>query len=45
VPRNGSVYAVDGEDGVAQAVAVREGCIVYVGTDNGATAPSVAGPA
>jgi predicted amidohydrolase YtcJ len=35
VLRNGYVYTVDGKDSVQQAVAVREGRIVYVGTDAG----------
>lgn len=33
---NGYVYTVDGQDRVAQAVAVRDGRIVYVGDDAGA---------
>ncbi|KYF88009.1 hydrolase [Sorangium cellulosum] len=35
VLRNGFVYTVDGADSVHQAVAVREGKIVYVGADSG----------
>ncbi|HEX5618036.1 MAG TPA: amidohydrolase [Solirubrobacteraceae bacterium] len=36
VLRNGYVYTVDDEDSVAEAVAVRNGGIVYVGSDRGA---------
>ncbi|WP_218005354.1 amidohydrolase [Hydrogenophaga palleronii] len=36
VLRNGYVYTVDGQDRVAQAVAVRDGHIVYVGSNEGA---------
>jgi predicted amidohydrolase YtcJ len=36
VLRNGYVYTVDGKDSVQQAVAVRGGKIVYVGSDEGA---------
>ena len=36
VLRNGFVYTVDARDSIAEAVAVRNGAIVYVGTDNGA---------
>ncbi|WP_437332167.1 amidohydrolase [Sorangium sp. So ce394] len=36
VLRNGVVYTVDGADSVHQAVAVRDGKIVYVGADSGA---------
>jgi len=36
--RNGYVYTVDEKDSVAQALAVRDGRIVYVGTDAGAKA-------
>ncbi len=36
--RNGYVYTVDVKDSVAQALAVRDGRIVYVGTDAGAKA-------
>jgi predicted amidohydrolase YtcJ len=36
VLRNGFVYTVDSADSVHQAVAVRAGRIVYVGTDSGA---------
>ncbi|WP_437313579.1 amidohydrolase [Sorangium sp. So ce385] len=36
VLRNGFVYTVDGADSVHQAVAVRDGKIVYVGADSGA---------
>ncbi|EJN33816.1 putative TIM-barrel fold metal-dependent hydrolase [Pseudomonas sp. GM78] len=36
VMRNGYVYTVDGQDSVQQAVAVRGGKIVYVGSDEGA---------
>ncbi|MBV9695475.1 MAG: amidohydrolase [Gammaproteobacteria bacterium] len=35
---NGSVYTVDGRDSVQQALAVRGGRIVYLGTDAGAEA-------
>ena len=35
VLKNGYVYTVDAKDSVAQAVAVRNGRIVYVGTDDG----------
>lgn len=38
VLRNGHVYTVDAQDSVAQAVAVREGRIVFVGSDAGALA-------
>ena len=37
VLRHGSVYTVDASDSVAQAVAVRAGQIVYVGSDSGVT--------
>lgn len=37
VMRNGFVYTVDHRDSVAQALAVRDGRIVYVGSDRGAT--------
>ncbi|WCM49513.1 amidohydrolase [Pseudomonas sp. WJP1] len=36
VMRNGYVYTVDGQDSVQQAVAVKDGKIVYVGSDDGA---------
>ena len=36
VLRNGFVYTVDARGSVAEAVAVRNGAIVYVGTDSGA---------
>lgn len=36
VLRNGFVYTVDARDSVAEALAVRRGAIVYVGTDRGA---------
>ena len=36
VYRNGSVYTVDAHDSVQQALAVRQGRIVYVGNDAGA---------
>ena len=36
VMRNGYVYTVDGQDSVQQAVAVKDGKIVYVGSDKGA---------
>jgi predicted amidohydrolase YtcJ len=36
VLRNGFVYTVDPENSVAEAVAVRDGAIVYVGSDSGA---------
>ena len=36
VLRNGFVYTVDARDSVAEAVAVRNGAIVYVGSDKGA---------
>ncbi len=35
---HGKVYTVDAHDSVAQAVAVRDGVIVYTGDDNGAKA-------
>ncbi|NDY91865.1 amidohydrolase family protein [Ideonella sp. TBM-1] len=38
VLRNGYVYTVDATDSVQQAVAVKDGRIVYVGTDAGAEA-------
>lgn len=38
VLRDGFVYTVDGEDSVKQAVAVKDGVIVYVGTNEGAAA-------
>ena len=38
VLNHGYVYTVDSRDSVSQAVAVREGRIVYVGTDEGAEA-------
>jgi len=38
VLKNGYVYTVDANDSVAQAVAVRGGKIVYVGSDDGAQA-------
>lgn len=36
VMRNGYVYTVDGKNSVQQAVAVKDGRIVYVGSDEGA---------
>ena len=36
VMRNGYVYTVDGKDSVQQAVAVKDGKILYVGSDEGA---------
>ena len=38
VYRNGFVYTVDAQDSVQQALAVRDGLIVYVGSDAGAGA-------
>ncbi len=36
VYRHGFVYTVDAQDSVQQALAVRDGLIVYVGSDAGA---------
>src|ERR1700690_3511011 len=36
VYRNGFVYTVDAKDGVQQALAIRGGQIIYVGSDSGA---------
>ena len=38
VLKSGAVYTVDGERGWAQALAIRAGRLVYVGTDRGAAA-------
>ncbi len=38
VLRDGYVYTVDGEDSIKQAVAVKDGIIVYVGTNEGVAA-------
>ena len=38
VYRNGTVYTVDAHDSVQQAVAIRDGRIIYVGTDAGLAA-------
>lgn len=38
VLRNGHIHTVDGEDRTAQAVAVRDGNIVYVGSNDGVSA-------
>src|SRR5262245_50318112 len=36
VYRNGYIYTVDAKSSVQEALAVREGKIVYIGTENGA---------
>ena len=44
VLRNGFVYTVDARDSDAEALAVRAGAVVYVGTDRAPSGTSAAGP-